>query len=127
MSSTPIGNPVKGGGQVPGDVDVDALELRLKIVTDPDHDYIKDDDDLLSVAEDMLAALRQQQEALTEFDTPCEKHDKVAAHIIPKCPTNGCFGCYMDACGGELIVLVSQDYMDAIMALKRKALESDDG
>ncbi len=68
-SSTPVGTSVQGGGEVPGEVDVDALGRRFEIVTDPDHDYIEDDDDLLSVAEDALAALRQQQEAL-KGDTP---------------------------------------------------------
>jgi len=80
------------------------------------------------------------------FITPCERHDKVSAHIVRHVNNPDCFGCYMDAhwdaaieaarntiietlnknikmeCpdgSGQLIVMVSQDYMDAISALKR--------
>ena len=58
-SSTPHGSPVQDGGVIPED---ESLEQRLQAVTDPDHDYIKGNDDLLSVAEDAIERCRELEE-----------------------------------------------------------------
>ena len=58
-SSTPVGTSVQGGAEIPGSIDVDALERRFK-ACDPNYNYYK----IEEVVRDMLTALRQQQEAL---------------------------------------------------------------